>query len=119
MVRRMAQARRIVSEERFVRRQRLLLPNPGDSVVGQVRIKMVIRVMWRFNRLGAIEQGRMPLVGIAADKPVEILEAQARGPEIKRPGLAGLPVGHVVVLPVPGGVPAVLLKDFGHGTATL
>src|SRR5262245_47271327 len=61
----------------------------------------------------------MPLVGITADEPVEILEAESGGPEVERPGLARLPVWHVVVLAIPGRVPPILLERFRDRAAAL
>lgn len=113
VVRRVAEARRIVGEKRFVRRKAVLLLNPRDSVVGHIGVEVIIfGIMRRFDRLGAIKDGRMPLVGVAANEAVEILEAQCGWPEVERPRLATLPVRHVVVLAKPRCVPAVLLKDF-------
>src|SRR5262249_34030746 len=104
---------------RPVRRERLLLPNPSDRMVGQVGVEVVLRVVRGLDRFGAVEQGRMPLIGIAADESVEVLEAESSGPEIERPRLARLPVGYVVVLAVPGRVPTVLLEDFRNRAAAL
>ena len=39
--------------------------------------------------------------GVAAEEAVEVVEAQPGGPQVERPGLAGVPVGHVVVLAEP------------------
>src|SRR5262245_52173440 len=75
--------------------------------------------MGRFDRLGAVEYCGMPLVGVTADETVEILKSQPRGPQVKRTGLARLPVGYVVVLTVPRCIPAVLFHDFCHGATTL
>ena len=62
--------------------------------------------------------GRHWLVS-AADEAVELLETQACRPEIERPGLAVLPIGHVVVLAEPGGVPALLPEDLGNRRGVL
>jgi hypothetical protein len=75
--------------------------------------------MRRLDGLGAFEEGRGPVVGVGADEPVEVLEAKLGGPEVVGPGLAGVPVGNVVVLAVPGGVVAVLLEHFGEGAGAL
>src|SRR6516162_7175974 len=61
----------------------------------------------------------MPLVSVATDETIEILEAQPSRPEVEWAGLAGLPVRHVVILTVPRRVPAVLFEDFRHGAAAL
>src|SRR5262249_7281101 len=65
-----------------------------------------------FDRPGVLEDGRMPLVGIPAQETIEILEAQARRPQVEWAGLARHPVGHVVHLAEPGRVVAAQLEDF-------
>ena len=57
------------------------------------------------------EQVRLPLAGVAADEPVEILEAHADRPLVERPGLARLVERRVVVLAEPRGRVPVLLED--------
>src|SRR5262249_7234417 len=69
----------------------------------------------RFDGFGALGEVRPPLVGVAADEAVEIVESEAGGPAVERPGLAGLPVRDVVVLAEPRGAVAVLLEDLGSG----
>src|SRR5262249_27385883 len=61
----------------------------------------------------------MPLVSVAADESVEILEAQPSGPKVEGAGLTRLPVGHVVILAKPRGVPTVLLEHLRHRPAAL
>src|SRR6266487_6066280 len=78
-------------------------------------IRRIVR--WRLDRIGAIEQGWVPLVGVAADEAIEIFEAQTRRPEIERPGLTGLPVGHIMVLAEPSRVVAIAPQDFSDGAA--
>src|SRR5262249_58530973 len=62
---------------------------------------------------------RSTLVGVAADEAVEVVEAESGGPQVERPGLAGVPVGDIVVLAEPGGAIAVLLQDLGDGRRVL
>ena len=120
MMRCVAQTGRVVGEERFFRRERVLLFNPRDGVVGEVCVQVILRVVRRrLDGMGAVEDGRMPLVGVAADEAVEILEAQTGRPEVERPGLAGLPIGHVMVLPEPRRVVAIAPQDFPDGAAAL
>src|SRR5262249_57287752 len=66
---------------------------------------------------GALEEGGVPLVGVAADEAVEVLEAQPGRPEVERPVLAGVPVGDVVVLSIPRRVVAVAPQHLGHRAA--
>ena len=101
MVRRVGRAGREIDEERLVRRQRLLLRYPGHGLVGHV-LHEVIALFGRllgFDRRGAFVQRRVPLVRLAADEPVEILEAAAaRRPCVERPDRAGFPHRHFVTL---------------------
>ena len=115
VMRRMCGAGRVIKEERLVRGHGLLGADPFDGLVGHVVVEVVVRVaqVW-LHGLGPVEDRGPPLVGLRPDESVELLEAQAGGPEIERACLAGLPVGHVVVLAEPGGVPALLLEDFRH-----
>ena len=120
VMRRVGRARRVVGEERLVRRDGVLHADPLDGVVGHVLVEeVVLRVVRRLDGLGALEERRRPLARVAADEAVEVFEAQPGRPQIERPGLAGLPVGHVVVLAEPGGVVAVLLEHLGERPGAL
>ena len=88
VVRCVGRARREVGEEGLVRHQRLLLADPLDRLGGQV----VVEVIALFGRLLGLDrcrafiEGRIPLVGFAADEAVEVLEpAAAGGPGSKGP----------------------------------
>ncbi len=101
LVRRVGGARREVHEERLVGQQRLLLACPADRLVGQILGQVVAlgRRLRRLDRGGALVQGRVPLVVLAADETVEVLEAAAAGrPCRERPGRAGLPDRNLVAL---------------------
>ncbi|OPX97087.1 MAG: hypothetical protein A4E60_03362 [Syntrophorhabdus sp. PtaB.Bin047] len=104
----------IVEEERFVRCNRLLVAHPFYGLVRHVIIEVVVRFAdVGLDGPGAFKGRRSPLICLSAYEPVKMLEPEARGPEVEGPGLARLPVRHVVVLPEPGGVPALLLEDLG------
>ena len=94
VMRRVRGARREVDEERLVRQQRFLLARPGDRLVGQV-FGQVIALGGRLRRLDrrrALIEGRVPLVVLAADEAVEVLEAAAAGrPRVERSCRTGLP----------------------------
>ncbi len=68
---------------------------------------------------GVAEQVRLPLVGVAADEPVEVFEAHAGRPLVKRPDLAGLEGRRVVVLAEPRGGVAVVQQDAADGRLVL
>ena len=101
VVRRVRGARREVDEERLVGQQRLLLARPGDELVGQVFGEVVAlgRRLRRLDRRGALIQRRIPLVVLAADEAVEVLEPAAAGrPGGERTRRARLPHRHFVAL---------------------
>ena len=101
VMRRVRGARREVHEERLVGQQRLLLARPVDRLVGQILGQVVAlgRRLRRLDRRRALIQRRVPLVVLAADEAVEVLEAAAAGrPRGERPRRAGLPDRHLVAL---------------------
>ncbi len=77
MVWRMGRAGGEIDEERLVRHDGLLGPDPSDGVVGQVLSKVIafLRRLGRLDRRGTFLQRGIPLVVLAADEPIEILEA--------------------------------------------
>ena len=87
VVRRVGRAWREVDEERLVAHQRLLLARPGDGLVRQVLGQVVAfgrRLRW-LDRRGAFVEGRVPLIVLAADEAVEVLESAAAGrPRVER-----------------------------------
>src|SRR5271167_1622226 len=101
MVRSMGRARREVNKEWLVGHERFLLPDPVDGLVGHVW-HQVIAFLWGlldFDRRGAFIQRWVPLVGLAANEPVEIFESSSSsGPRIKRPRRTGLPDWHFMAL---------------------
>ena len=101
VVRGMAGAGREIHEERLVRHQRLLLARPLDRLVGQVlgEVIALLGCLLRLDRRRAFVNGRIPLVGLAADEPVEVFEPAASGrPLVERPHRARLPDRHFVAL---------------------
>ena len=125
MVRGVGRAGGVIGEERLVGRQRVLLLDPVDRLVGEIGVQMVVRLglsgqlLLGLDRRRVLEQGRVPLVHVAADEPVEIIEAEPGRPEIERPDGAALPGRHVVVLAEPGGAVAVAAQNFGDRAAAL
>ena len=99
VVRRMRRARREIHEERLVRRESLLELHPGDGLVGHVGHEVVARLVRGRDPGQAVVEARVPLVGLAADEAVELVEARAGRPAIGRPGGADLPRRRLVVLP--------------------
>ncbi len=114
VVRRVRGAGREVQEERPVRRQALLLANPGNRLVRHVGHEVVVGVGRLLDAREAIVERRRPLVGLAADEPVELVEARPRRPAIGRPRGADLPRRRFVVLPEGAGTVAVQPEDLGE-----
>ena len=112
VVRRVDAAGHVVDEERLVRVDRGDALHVVDRVVGHRGDQVPARVAdVRIDRRGVAEQVRLPLVGVAADEAVEVVEAHAGRPLVERPGLARLELGRVVVLAEPRGPVAVVLQD--------
>src|SRR3954470_3449343 len=115
MMRRVSRAWRIVLHPRLLRRDGVQHANAINAMIGHVLVEeIILLVVRRLDGFGAVEERRCPLARVAADETVEVFETQARGPEVERPGLTGVPVWNVVVLAIPGGVETVLLENFGE-----
>src|SRR5262249_57255114 len=92
------------------------IPPQMDGLIRKVVVKVVVRLAHvGIDRLGAFGDRGAPLVRVAADEAVKVLEAQTGWPQIEWACLARLPVGNIVVFAKPGGVPALLLEYFGDG----
>ena len=76
----------------------------GDEVPARLALE-------RIDLRRVAEQVRLPLVGVAADEAVEVLEAHAGRPLVERPDLAGREGRRVVVLAEPGRGVAVVEQD--------
>ena len=98
---------RVVDEERLVGRHRLLRLDPVDRLVGHVHGEVVVLHLRRLDLDRPVVDERIPLVGLAADEAVELVEALVRGPAIERARHAGLPRGGLVPLAEGAGAVAV------------
>src|SRR5580765_1239864 len=114
----MGRARGEVHEERLIRHERFLLPNPVYGLLGHVWHQVValfgrlLHLNWR----GALIQRWVPLVSLAANEPVEIFKSSsASWPSIKRPGRTGLPYRYFVALAELRRCVAVELQGAGQG----
>ena len=88
-----------VNEERLVGHERLLLADPADRLVGHVlhQVIALFRRLLDFDRGRPLVERRIPLVRLAADEAVEVLEAAAAGrPGVERSRRAGLPHRHLM-----------------------
>src|SRR5262249_47485192 len=99
---RMRAARYVIHEEWLVGTDRTQAAYVFDGIIGHRRCQVPTGVcdVW-VNRRSVPEQIRLPLVGIAADEAVEVVEAHAGGPLSERAVLARLEGRRVVVLAEP------------------
>ncbi len=98
MMRRVGRAGREVNEGRFVRRQGLRVLDPGPRLLRHVGHEVVVRVVGQFDLRDAVVQVRRPLVRLAPEETVELVEALARGPAVIRPRDAGFPGSRLMPL---------------------
>ena len=107
-----------VDKEGLVGGEHLLLSNPLDGLVGHVRHEVVALLgsLLVLDRRGALVERRIPLVRLATEEAVEVLEATAAGrPRLKGADGAGLPDGDFVVLAELCGGVAVQFERLGQG----
>ena len=115
---RVGRAGRVIREERLVRRQRMLLLDPVDRLIGEIGVEIVVRfgrggeLLLGFDGNRVLEHRGIPLVGVAADESVEIIEPESGGPKVERAVGAALPGRHVMVLAEPRGAVAVAAQNF-------
>ena len=103
-----------IDEERLVRSHRLLVLHPGDGLVGHVFHEVVIRVARQLDLGDAVMEEGRPLVGLAADEAVELVEALAGGPAVEGTGNADFPGGGLVPFAEGTGAVAVEAEHFGE-----
>ena len=117
MVRGMGRAGGEVAEERLVRRKGLLLLDPADGLVRHV-LHQVVALLGRLRRRdrgGTLDQRGIPLVRLAADEAVEVLEAATtRRPLVEGADRARLPHRHLVAFAELRGVVAIELERLGQ-----
>ena len=100
VVRRVGGAGGEVDEERLVGHQRLLLAHPVDGLIGHV-LGEVVALLGRplgLDRHRVAVDRRRPLVRLAADEAVEVLEPGSGRPLRERAHRARLPHRHLVAL---------------------
>ena len=118
MMRRMGAAGDVIDQERLLGRDRLDVPHVLDRLIGHRRGQVPGARRLALEGIDGrriAEQVRLPLAGVAADEPVEILEAHAHRPLVERPGRGRLIGGRVVFLAEPRGRVTVLLQDGANG----
>ncbi len=112
VVRRVRRAGRVLDEDRLARVGLMHPRHPVDGLVRHARDEVPARLaLERIDLRRVAEQIRLPLVGVAADEAVEVLEAHAGRPLVERPDLAGRVDRRVVILAEPGRGIAVVEQD--------
>src|SRR6516165_2699765 len=108
----MGATRDVVYEERLIRRGGIEPLYVRDGLVRQVGGEVVAGLPDPGKNLRhVLEEVRGPLVGLASQEAIEVLEAHADGPLIEWASRAVLIAWRVVVLSEPGCRVAVLLQD--------
>ena len=88
-----------VHVERLVGRERLLRVHPGQRLIGHVGREVIARRFHvRIHARRAVIDHRVPLVGLAADEAVELVESRAGRPAVVRTGHGAFPGRRFVVL---------------------
>ncbi len=112
LMRRVGAARNVVHEERLVGRHRVEAAHVLDRLVREVGGEVVAGLPDPREDLRVIaEQIRLPLVGLAAHEPVEVLEAHPRWPLVEGAGDAVLEARRIVILAEPRRGVAVFRED--------
>ena len=120
VVRRMHAARHVVEEERLVGLDLVHAVQIVDGVIRHAGDQVPAGLAFEGIDLRRVaEQVGLPLVGIATDEAVEILEAHADGPLVEGSDLTGLEGRHVVILAEPRGGIAIVLEDAADGGLVL
>src|SRR5262249_47428890 len=92
----------VVDEPRLIRTERVDTTQVRDGVVGLPGDQVPARVAdVRGDRRGVAKEIRLPLVRVATDEAVEVLEAHADRPLIERSVLARLEGRRIVILAEP------------------
>ena len=115
MVRCVRGARRVVEEERLVRREHLGVADELDRLGGDVigEVVALFGGLGLVDRVVVVDQVRVPLVGLGAQEPVKPLEAPAGRPV--PPGRRQVHLHRRAQVPLADdvGVPAQLAEDLG------
>ena len=106
-----------IDEEGLIRGQRLLKTDPVDGLGGHVVHEVVIGIVRGLHTVLVVVNGGRPLIGLAAQKAVELVEALVVRPAGEGPGGADLPDRSLV--PLAEGARAVAIEpqhlpDAGH-----
>src|SRR4029077_14247551 len=84
MMRRVQRACGEVDEEWLVGSQCMPRLHPGDGLVGHVYREVVVGIMRRLHSGSPVKNRRRPLIGLATDEAVELVEPRLCRPPIER-----------------------------------
>src|SRR2546421_10864329 len=76
----------------------MLRLHPGDRLVRHINSKMITGLVWRLYPDGSIKNRRSPLVSLATDETIKLVETRMSRPTIERPGNRNLPRRCFVIL---------------------
>jgi hypothetical protein len=111
-----ANRRARIDEERLVRRGVIQPPHVVDRVVSHVGREVVARASYPRKDLCLVaEEKRRPLVSLAAEETIEVIESHPVRPLVKRPCQTDLIAGSIVVLADPRCRVAILPQDRADG----
>ena len=120
VMRRVRGAGNVITEERLARIDLVQAVHPVNRIVGHGGNEIPARLALEgIDLRGVAEQVRLPLIGVTADEPVEILKAHADRPLVERSDRAGLEGRRVVVLAKPRCGETVVQQDAADGGLVL
>ena len=115
-----AVTRREIKEEWLIGGGRVLRADPVDGAIGQIANQDVVRVVERAATPASCFRKRwVPLVGVAAEEAVEVLESHCPGPLVVGPARTLHPLRNEVVLAEPCRVVAVVDENVADRADTL
>ena len=110
---------RVVHEERFVRRHRLLSLHPLDRLICHVNGEVIaLRLRWGDPGNAVVDQGE-PLIGLAPDESVELVKSLACRPSVEGPRYTCLPSGSLMPLTESTCAISIQSEHLGQGSHTV
>src|SRR5215475_12578177 len=98
----------------------MLHPHPGNCLIGEIDVQNVVGVAEiRLDRRRVFIQRWMPLVAVAAEESIKMLEAETSRPQVERTRLARHPVRYIVHLAKPRRVVAILPEHSSDRTGAV
>lgn len=114
VVRRMNRTSRIVHEERFVRRHRLLSLHPANRLIRHVHREMVALFLGRSDSGDTVVDQGEPLICLATNETVEFVKSLACWPPVKGPRYTCFPSRCFMPLAERAGAVSIESEHFGQ-----